>query len=178
MSSEIYNNMKPEVQASISAWVRSIGGDNVEIYESEGNDHLGKLLKDHAGEAIAVILPSRTESKWWAKYVGATNRNLLTLQGRPSGSSVGLAVVVYPASLKNVIDDQPKPADFLIPDATVIIPRLMNLGYTGKAIAEALNVNEMTISRANSKRSGHYDERSLLNQALNRLLIKTMNEQS
>lgn len=140
-------------------WVRETAGDNAEIFEAQNGDDLQALLNKHDNKPFAVLVPSRTESKWWAELVGSTPKNIAFLQGRPKGSSVGLALIIY-----NGIEKMGE-----IEDATVLVPKLLEMGYTGKSLADAIDVSPMAISRAMSRRNHYYDGRLDLNVRLNNL---------
>lgn len=144
------------------AWVRETAGIDAPIYEASDGEDLKRVIDKNNGQSFAVVVPSRTESKWWAELVGATHEHIAFLQGRPKGSSVGLAVVLYNTAK----------ASQEIPDATVTVPKLLEMGYTGKSLADELGVGEMTISRANTRRNHYYDERLLLNKSLYDFYLK------
>lgn len=137
----------------ITEWVskKTVSKENIPVYVVKNGTEIEECLAEHKGGEFAVVAPSRTDSGWWEETVGAYNPNVFFLKGRPKGSSVGRAVILY-----NVISE----TEYRLKTTPELITILTNMGINYKGIADRINVERMVITRNKILRSNfkkHHD---------------------
>ena len=131
------------------------GGRRLRIEKAQTKDELAKILADNRHHLVAIPFGKDMDMAMWSEYVGANNANIYFDYEEHT------AYVFF--NIETIAT-----ADMV--DAGQAIIDLLQQGYTQKTLAEALGVNEMTISRVKGRRNEHYDTRLQLNLRANKLL--------
>lgn len=137
--------------------------DDPPLFSSTGGKDLANLLhsKPHVSPLV-VLVPSRTDTKWWQDLIGANNENVYFLAGRPAKSSIGLAVVIFRLKTRTV--DLRNYREW---DTPVLTKKLNELGLTDRMIATKIGApSQMTIVRAKKDNTVFFNRMKLINQLL------------
>ncbi|EKZ0201727.1 helix-turn-helix transcriptional regulator [Enterococcus faecium] len=137
-------------------WTLNRLGNDDNIYEVKSGKELKMLIDTKNEKPFGVIVPSKTNTKWWEEYIGSHNPLVYFLKGEPAKALVLFNVIVMNDDIVHPIE---------------MIEKLGTYGLTQKDIAEKLGVNKMRIHRI-----GKYDEQFKNNISLFKDLYKLLKQ--
>lgn len=169
-------------QAEVQTFVdKEAQAENTPVIRANTKEEVAEIVDEKGDKPFAVLTFARTESNWWHELVGAHNTHTMFLSGRPKGSSIGLAVIVFNAPeneptevVKEVIKEVPSRTE--IPEAPVSIRKLLNMGMSLNGISAELETNAMLIKRLLEDTNANYERRVRVNAELHNLVTQKQEE--